>query len=92
MKFLSGVFIFIGIFTIANGLLMNPETSIHQIYSMLNVLTGFVILFCGLVMPKLCLIADRLKTKEEIEAEETKKYNETHYYKKEDNQNEKDNI
>lgn len=84
MKFLSWFFMILGCLIILNGLTMGTESSIHQIYAQTLNLTGFAMFYCGLVLPKISLIADRLKTKEEKEAEETKRYNDTHYYKKED--------
>ena len=67
MKFLSWFFMILGILIIINGLTVSTGSAIHQIYAQSLNLTGFIIFFSGLILPKICIIADNFKPKENKE-------------------------
>lgn len=64
MKFLSWFFMILGILIIINGLTVSTGSAIHQIYAQSLNLTGFIIFFSGLILPKICIITDNFKNSE----------------------------
>lgn len=70
MKFLSWLFMILGVLIVINGLTVSVASNIHQIYAQLLNLTGFVMFYCGLILPKICKIADSNKEKEDKKNEE----------------------
>ena len=72
MKFLSWFFMILGVLIIINGLTVGTTSVMHQIYAQSLNLTGFIIFFSGLILPKICIIADNFKNNKNEEKKDEK--------------------